>query len=373
MKIKITTKLVSACLIVFSLSASQAIAQEDPTLVGVDKVRTEPLKQTVPVIGRLIAAQAGVVAARVSGPIGEMKVRVGDRIEKGDIIAVLVDDSLLWKFELSKAQASEARAAMQTAKATFDLRSQELKRLTKLKESAAFSQARLEDKKIEVASARSAIAEAGAALTRAQASQKLDEINLYNAKVRAPFSGVVSKRHTDVGAYVNVGSPVVDLIDDQHLEIEANVPAKRIDGLKPGTVISFRLETESARSSDNLPATVRAVVPDEDPLTRTRTVRFTTNFSIFKNSLATNQSVMLSLPAGEASNVVTVHKDAVINRNGNDLVYLVEDGSANIRPLKLGEAVGTRFVVRRGLKVNDVVVVRGNERLRPGQKVRYEP
>jgi multidrug resistance efflux pump len=43
----------------------------------------------------------------------------------------------------------------------------------------------------------------------------LAEINLHNAAVRAPFSGVVTKRHTDVGAYVNVGSPVVNLIDDK--------------------------------------------------------------------------------------------------------------------------------------------------------------
>lgn len=363
-------KILSACLLGSFMLGSAAQAEE-ATLVGVDAVKTEPLKQTVPVIGRLIADKAGVIAARAAGPVSEMMVRVGDRVEKNDILAVLVDDTLQWRFQLSKAESQEAEAALQTAKAAFDLRSQELKRLNRLKESAAFSEARMADKKLEVASAKSAMAESEAALVRSHANQKLAEINLYNTKVRAPYAGVVSQRHTDVGAYVDIGSPVVDLIDDRHLEIEASVPAIRIEGLTPGTIVTFHLEGELSANKVTLPATVRAVVPDENPLTRTRRVRFSTNFSISERNLATNQSVLLALPAGEISSVVTVHKDAVINRKGQNIVYIVEDGAANIRPVKLGEAVGTRFVVQGGLKDGDTVVVRGNERLRPGQKVTY--
>lgn len=363
-------KIFAACMLGLIFTPLLAQAQ-DATPVGVNAVRSEPLAQTVPVIGRLVAAQAGVIAARTAGPISEMKVQVGDRINKDDVIAVLVDDTLHWKVQLTKAEANQAKAAKEKAKASLDLRSQELKRLAQLQKSAAFSQARLEDKKLEVASAGSALAEAQAALSRSRANQKLAEINLYNAKVRAPFSGVVSKLHIDVGAYVNVGSPVIELIDDQHLEIEASVPAKRIDGLLPGTVIKFRLETENPGNQSILPATVRAVVPSEDPLTRTRTVRFKTNFSISKRNLAANQSVILALPAGEAREVVTVHKDAVISRKGMNIVFIVQEGAANVRPVKLGEAVGPRFVVLAGLKTGDTVVVRGNERLRPGQKVSH--
>jgi RND family efflux transporter MFP subunit len=364
------THLFSIYFLSFLFMMSSVAAQQE-TKVGIDQVKNEALKQTYPVIGRLIAIKAGVIAARISGPIGEMKVRVGDRVEQGDIIALLIDNSLDWRYQLSKAEANQAKAAISTAKSIYDLRSQELKRLNRLKKSAAFSLARLEDKNLEVASARSAVAETQASLIRSQANQKLAEINLYNAKIRAPFSGVVSKRYIDVGAYVNVGSAVVDVIDDQHLEIEASVPAKRIGGLAPGTNVSFQLETANDQNQSTLPASVRAVVPDEDPLTRTRKVRFTINLSVEERNLATNQSVVLAIPAGEERNVVSVHKDAVINRKGKDIVFIVEDGVANIRTIKLGESIGTRFVVLGGLKAGDTVVVRGNERLRPGQKVKH--
>jgi RND family efflux transporter MFP subunit len=365
-----STQQFSAFLLSFLFVTSTAPAQQE-TKVGVDQVKTEVLKQTLPVIGRLIATRAGVIAARISGPVEEMKVRVGDRVEQGDVIAHLVDDSLDWRYQLIKAEVSEAKAAINKAKSLFNLRSQELRRLNGLKKSAAFSQARLEDKNLEVASARSAVAETQASLIRSQANQKLAEINLYNAKIRSPFPGVVSRRYIDVGAYLNVGSAVVDLIDDANLEIEASVPTKRISGLSPGTNISFQLETPNGQKHSTLTASVRAVVPDEDPLTRTRTVRFTINLSAQKRSLAANQSVVLAIPLAEEHDVLSVHKDAVINRKGKNIVFVIKNGVANIRTIRLGEPIGTRFVVLGGLQAGDIVVVRGNERLRPGQKVKH--
>ena len=66
---------------------------------------------------------------------------------------------------------------------------------------------------------------------------------------------------------------------------------------------------------------------------------------------------------------MTVHKDAILNRGGAQLVVLIDDGKAAFRPVKLGQAFGQRFVVLNGLVEGDEVVIRGNERLRPGQDI----
>ena len=322
-----------------------------------------PLIQTVPVIGRLVARQSGVVAARTRGPVAEIRVNVGDRVEKSDIIAVLVLDRLEAERKLRAAEAAEARAATQTAKEEFTFVQQELRRLENLRRSAAFSQARYEDKVQDVAKARSSIAEAEAVLLREQVNLTMSEIDLRDAEIRAPYAGVVSMRHTEVGSYLNVGDDVVTLINDLNLEIEADVPASRISGLSPGAEIAFRLSDGS-----DLKAKVRAVVPEENPLTRTRTVRFTPKFNGNRN-LATNQSVTLYLPVGEPRDVVTVHKDAVIARGGRKIVFVAKDGTADMRSIRVGEAVGSRFEVLDGLEQGDLVVVRGNERLRQGQKI----
>ena len=65
-----------------------------------------------------------------------------------------------------------------------------------------------------------------------------------------------------------------------------------------------------------------------------------------------------------------MHKDAIIKRRGQDMVFVVEDGTAQPRSVDLGGAVGNRFEVRGGLRDGDQAVVRGNERLKPGDKVR---
>ena len=349
-----------------SFAAADKAKTRPPMKVGVDAVISQPLEQTVPVIGRFVARRTGIVAARINGPVGEFRVEVGDRVEAGDVIAVLVDDALKWRHQLQKAEEQQFQAAVSTDKARIKLRRQELKRLERLKKSAAFSQARLDDKRQEVAVAESQLAEARGELASARANRKLAEINLYNATIRAPYPGVVSKRHTEVGAYVNVGAPVVTLVDDRHLEIEAEVPANRTAGLLPNTPVDAFID-----GSIRIATRVRAVVPEENPQTRTRTVRFVPELPDTLSGIAANQSVTLRLPTGNGANVVTVHKDAVISRKGNTLVYLAEDTKATMRPVRLGEAVGIRFIVLGGLVPGDLVVVRGNERLRSGQAIRY--
>jgi multidrug efflux pump subunit AcrA (membrane-fusion protein) len=80
--------------------------------------------------------------------------------------------------------------------------------------------------------------------------------------------------------------------------------------------------------------------------------------------------VTLRIPIGPARQVLSVHKDAIIKRQGQDIVFVVAGEGVESRPVQLGVAVGGRFEVLSGLSQGDRVVVRGNERLRPGAKVR---
>lgn len=360
-----TSFFIAAAITVFAAGIARAQQAMD---VVVDRVIAETSHQHVPVIGRFVARQSGPVAARISGPISEFKVEVGDRVAKGDILAVLVKDSLKWERELRVAELRRYQAGLETAAETLKLRQQELARLEGLRKSAAFSQARLDDKRQEVAVAKAEIAVARGQAESAKASLSLAEINLSYADVIAPYDGVVSRRHTEAGAFVNLGDPLVTLIDDGNLEIEADVPARNVSGLTPGVQVNATLSLGNTMS-----ANVRAVVPDENPQTRTRTVRFTVAAASVSDGIAANQSVTLSIPATRKETVTTVHKDAVLNRMGKTVVFLHEDGKAVVRPVRLGEAVGSRLIVVSGLAAGDLVVVRGNERLRPGQAISFTP
>jgi RND family efflux transporter MFP subunit len=344
-------------------------AQKKPAnsaLVSIDKVRAEAVSQTIPVIGRLVARRSGIVAARVAGPVATMRAAVGDRVKKGDVLAVLVQDRLHWMHKRRVAEVTSRKAILAAREAEMVMKNQEMRRLERLREnkSAAYRAAKYEDMRQTMVMLRSQVAEASARLQEVEADAQLARINLSYTTVRAPFPGVVTQRHTDVGAYVNVGQGVVTLIDDNALEIEADVPASRISSLTPGTEISARINGLSIN------ARVRAAVPQENPLTRTRVVRFSADMAALRGHLAGNQSVTVAIPISSGQ-VVSVHKDAILKRRGNDIVFVVVDGAAQPRNIAIGDAVGGRFTVRDGLQVGEVVVVRGNERLYPGQPVRF--
>jgi multidrug efflux pump subunit AcrA (membrane-fusion protein) len=98
-------------------------------------------------------------------------------------------------------------------------------------------------------------------------------------------------------------------------------------------------------------------------------VRLEPQFAEGQKNLAAGQSATVMVPVGEAREVLSVHKDAIVQRRSGDIVFVVEDGKANARPVRLGESVGGRFEVLDGLEAGESVVVRGNERLRDGQAV----
>lgn len=345
-----------------------AAAQGQRSLVAVDAVIVEPLSQTMPVIGRFVARQIGDISAQVGGPVEEVRVQVGDRVRAGDVLVRLSTESAISTRDLHAAQHRESQATLEKARAQAQLAELELRRLENLKKSAAFSQAQYDEKRTELAQLRASVTGAEAAVARSAANLELAELDLRRAEITAPYNGVVVHRLISAGAYVNQGTPVVTLVNDEDLEIEADVPSDRLDGLTVGRDVRVRLD-----KTRELPAVVRAIVPVESALTRTRPVRFSVEFGESGTvGLAADQSATVLLPVGARRDVVTVHKDGIISQGSNTTVFVVEEGKARAQQVRLGEAVGARFEVLDGLVPGDIVVIRGNERLRTGQAVTYD-
>lgn len=358
---------VGAFLALIVVATSPATAQR-AALVGVDEVVVRPLAQTVPVLGRLVAVQRGTVAALTRGPVLRVHVGVGDRVREGDVLVTQAMDRLERARDVAQEAVDAALATVETARSQLELATQELERLEKLRNSAAFSGAQRDDKAFEVAVRKAQVAEARASVGEARARLAETQLDVDLGIVRAPFDGVVAEKHTVRGAYLTVGDPVLTLINDGDMEVEADVPTGRIAGLTQGREVGLTLGTGVSHT-----AVVRAIVPEENALTRTRLVRFIPDFANDPGLVpAAGQTATLLLPVGEARDVVTVHKDAVLPRGGSNSVYIVgDDGTVAPRPVQLGEAAGSRFVVLGGLAPGDIVVVRGNERLRPGQAVTW--
>ena len=335
-----------------------------PARVELDAVVEERIRQTTPVVGRIVARQTGPVAARISGAVLDMLVDVGDRVEAGDVLAIIDQERMQLERDRYAAILAQQQANLRARRADLEQTRNELNRLEGIRKSAAFSQARYEDAVQAVASQTGAVAETRAQLAQAEAQLKRADRDLTDTNVVAPYPGVVSQTHIEVGAYLSIGNPVATIINDQNLEVEADVPAARVADLSDGDLVTVQIGDGISAA-----ATLRAVVPTENTRTRTRPVRFTPDFDDMEIPLANNQSVTVLIPVGGSRNAITVSKDAITQRNGQSMVFVSNNGRAQPRQVTTGEATGSRLVVRSGLKVGDLVVVRGNEGLRPGQRL----
>ncbi len=332
--------------------------------VTTDAVIKQSFTRTIPIIGRLTAKQSGVVAARIDGTVSSMRVRVGDRVVSGQVLATIDIATLKLRMTLANARHTEAEARLKTAKAQLALAAQSVKRLSGLAVSAAVSKAAYDDANQQYNIALTRVKEASAAIDSSAAEVAMAQLNLAYTEIKAPFDGAITDRLTEVGSYLQRGQAVARLISDRQLELEADIPYNRLSGLEAGAEVEMLLDNDSKHR-----AIVRAVVPEEDPRTHTRRVRFATDFGDDAGLLAAQQSVTVLIPATARRDIVSVHKDAIVQRGRDKIVFVVVDGLAMMRTIRIGESSGNRIEVLAGLQPGDLAVVRGNERLQPDQPV----
>ncbi|MEJ8561034.1 efflux RND transporter periplasmic adaptor subunit [Yoonia sp. GPGPB17] len=332
--------------------------------VGVQAVEMRALAETVPVFAEVTTARDGDVAGRVAGNVEAVAVLAGSSVAEGDLLVELNDDLLKIQVAQSEAQLAEAEAGIETARARVDRTRISLDRIEALRGGSAFSQGRFDDAQADVLEAEAQLVEAEAREKSAQSRLAETRYQLERSRILAPFSGVVLEVNTIPGAFIQAGTPVVRLLDTDAFEVQANVPSRYTAFLSPGQSVIARTEFGT-----ELTLQLRAVLPIENPSTRTRAVLFSAPDLSDLGDAAVGQSLTVEIPVGDAREVLSVPKDALVQGQGGWTVFVAADDQAQPRSVTLGVPLGDRYEVLSGLAPGDLVVVRGNERLRPGQAI----
>ena len=200
-------------------------APAKPSLtVTVAQPKAGNLAQKISATGNLAAWQEALIGAEANGlRVTEVRVNVGDRVQKGDVLATLQADTL--RAELAQAEASlaEAAASAQETKVQAD-------RARSLQQQGFFSPAQLSQ----------ALAAEASALARVQSARalvQLQNLRLSQTQVRAPDAGVISSRQATVGSVVGVGTELFRLIRQGRIEWRAEVTATEIGRITLGAPV----------------------------------------------------------------------------------------------------------------------------------------
>lgn len=346
------------------LTAGPAMAQGRAASVGVETVEIKQIAETVPLFAEVVTSREGTIASRISGTVDRVNVLEGMIVEAGDVIAHLDTELLEILARQAEARMAEAEAGITIAESQLNRAKNALARIEGLRDTASFSSSRFDDAQSDFFQAEGELAEAQARVKTAEATLAETRYQLARAEVIAPFAGVVLDVSTNPGEFIASGAPVVTLLDIESIEIEASVPSKYISVLSPGLEVEGSTETGTPMT-----LTLRVLLPVENTSTRTRPVRFTSPQLADIEALAIGQSITVNIPVSEPRDVLSVPKDALVQARGGWSVFVAQDGKAEARPISIGVALGDRFEVLDGLEEGEVVVTRGNERLRPGQDI----
>lgn len=327
--------------------AGKTASGPQPRAVEVAEARAAPHPRILTLSGTLAALEKVQVAARVEGPITEVKVDLGDRVVREQELAAI--RPIDYRARVSEVEASLAQA------------DSDVKRLESL--GGVATQEELERARTRLAGARA---------QRSQASRQLGDTT-----VRAPFAGAIAARHVAPGTYVKPGTALFDLVADDRLRLTVEVPERYAALVQVGTPTTITLKdslvgepgeagAKIAEGSGAAQAAVTRVSPVVSPTTRTFTVEAV--FSPAGSVLRPGMFTVATLSLGQEPGSVRVPRAAVFHVLGRDRVMRVEDGIAVAHDVDLIAEDGGDAIVL-GLAPGASVIVRGAALIAPGTPV----
>ena len=332
----------------FCQKANAAETPEKPAhLVSVESVKKEQVNPSIWLPANVISRKNAPISAEQTGQLLWIE-DVGSQVEKGQLLAQIDDRHL-------KLQLAGQRAQVKQHQADVDYLTSHKARFLKLREknNSALSEFERVNKDLTIA-----INEVAA--LNISVEQTL--LSLEKTVIRAPFSGNISQRFAHVGELISIGRPLVQLIDTKNLDIKIAAPISIAPFLQRGSKVIVKW------NQTLLELPVRTWSQAGDQASRTFDVRLAADGI----AMLAGTAVTVSLPKQLPKEAILVPRDALMLRENETYVLTIDDDQqARKVAVLVGQGVKSWVSVTGALSVDDSVVVRGGERLRSGEKVRF--
>lgn len=362
-------------------------ANAPPATVAVEAVKRGSIAHTLDVASEFRAFQEVDLHAKEAGYVKEIYVDVGSHVHNGQLLAVLEIPELQDEItranaevsraqdEITRAQADERRAesAYQVAHVAYTRLAAVVKDRPDLVAQQDVDDAAGRDRENEaqVDTAKAALASARQQLNVARASLQKTQTLFSYAEIRAPFDGVVTKRYADKGTMLAAGTssekqatPLVQLSQNGKLRLMIPVPESAVSFIHIGSPATIRIP-ELNREIAGKVTRFADVVNSE-----TRTMDTEIDVPNPKFELVPGMYANVSLVLENQPDVLTVPVEGIV-REGDSATALVVNSAGQIeeRQVKLGLEGASRFQILSGLRENELVIIGGRGKLRPGEKV----
>jgi len=395
-------------------ASSPARAQFGPAPVVASPLVEQQLSLKQTFVGTVQPVRKSAVGSAVDGRVLEYPAKRGVFVKAGSALAQLKTETIrseiaiaeaelrLWEQELAElkngtrpAELEQAEARRDSAEAAANYAAGKFRRLNALAEQrrGAISEEEMEESRAEMVRTQQAYRDAAKAHELAKEGPRPEKILQGQARVEmqreminkledqfvkhtmiSPFDGYVTAEHTQIGEWVTKGQVVAEVIDLSQVEIEVHVPQDSITQLELGSKTGVLI----AGISEPLSGEIAQIVPTADVRSRTFPVIVRVSnlrrgeVPVLKGGMIAQVELILGAPLLG----LVINKDAIVLGGPTPLVYVVDPeapgkltGKVRPVPVKQGRTQGQLIQVSGPLKAGELVVIQGNERLRPGQPV----
>jgi RND family efflux transporter MFP subunit len=316
------------------------------------------------------------VSSKVTGKVTEVLIEEGMKVTNSQVLARLDDSNVKTSLDVAVAQLASAKAALAQTEAQLTNAVLEFQRTTELAKQHIASQSDLD------------LAESNAKALQAHlAQQKLDIVTADRQVaswqqqkddmiIRAPFDGVITTKDAQPGEMISPVSAgggftrtgIGTIVDMASLEIEIDVNENYIERVQPSQAVEATLD---AYPTWKIPCKVIAIIPTAD---RTKsTVKVRVGFDQLDPRILPDMSVKVAFRDSggtPASHTVLVPKNSVLNRDGRDVVFVVNNGKADRRAVTVTDTQNDESVLSAGVAAGEKVIVNAPANLQDGMAVK---
>jgi membrane fusion protein (multidrug efflux system) len=312
------------------------------------------VRESVESVGTARANESVTITAKQTGNVEKINFVEGEQVRAGAVLIEL-------EAKERRADVDQARADLEQSKAQRDEIKQRLDRSKQLKGTGNVTEARLDELESQLRAAEGRIRAAEAKLRGMDA--RLDD-----NRITAPFHGRVGLRQVSLGALVQPGTMITTLDDVAKIKLDFAVPENFLGKLKSGLRVLARTPAFPGRAFEGSVSVIDSRV---DPATRA--VRVNAIFENPDDALKPGMFLNVELALAERQDAVLVPEEVLVAEGGRQYLFIVRDGRAERREVKVGQRFTGEAEVAEGLKIGDQVIARGVQKVRHNQPVTAQP
>ena len=336
------------------------------SLVEIKKVKVVKISEKTNAIGRLVALDPIIVSSKINQEILKIHLKIGGNVKKNDLLFTLASKDIIRNIKQITAELKLEKKTLNLLKEQLSLRVSKAKNAKNLKEKKIITQDNLDNVNISLLQNKQQIALREYNILKLKISLDENKENLAFAKILSPVDGNIISIQAQTGALISKGKILATILANGLNEIETDLRSELASKIIIGSEVNI------INDKANYKGEVRGIVNSENIRTGTRKVRISLNEGLPKSLSASGTRFSLEIPIGKILPRLLIPKDALISKGNKQIVYYFEKGLAKQKFVKIGKSVGNKIEILGGLEEGQLVVVKGNENLRPNQPIKIK-